>query len=189
MSPSESKREAVETAASGLRERQRAESGQLAAAESALRRADRERDRARRKARGRLRSRGSAHSDVTDTPGKTEPAAARTLAMSETRSVLGELSDRLEEGEDALDMAAAVHAGHDGVLVATDRRLVFVAPRRRLSLAYDDLESVHVRGHRWSGTRLTVRSAEGRTTFSAIRPSHAKELAELVRGRTHAPAG
>ena len=65
---------------------------------------------------------------------------------------------------------------------------MFVAPRRRLSLAYDDLESVDVRGHRWSGTRLTVRSADGRTTFSAIRTSHARELAELVRGHLLARA-
>lgn len=189
MSPSESKREAVETAASGLRERQRAESGQLAAAESALRRADRERDRARRKARGRLRSRGSAHSDVTDTPGKTEPAAARTLAMSETRSVLGELSDRLEEGEDALDMAAAVHAGHDGVLVATDRRLVFVAPRRRLSLAYDDVESVHVRGigGRAPGSPSAPRRA-GRPSARSGRAT-LRSSPSSWRGRTHAPAG
>ncbi|MDQ3093479.1 MAG: PH domain-containing protein [Actinomycetota bacterium] len=173
MSPSQSKRDAVETASRALRERQRAESGQIAAAESALR-------------RRHARPDGAG---LPNTAEDSEGAGGRSLAMAETRSVLAELGDRLETDEDALDMAAAVHAGHDGVLVATDRRLMFVAPRRRLSLAYDDVESVHVRGHRWSGTRLTVRSAEGRTTFSAIRPSHARELAELVRGRTHAPAG
>jgi len=183
VSPSQSKRDAVETASRALRERQRAESGQLAAAESALRRADRDRE-----ARGRQHARPDG-AGLPNTAEDSEGAGGRSLAMAETRSVLAELGDRLETDEDALDMAAAVHAGHDGVLVATDRRLMFVAPRRRLSLAYDDVESVHVRGHRWSGTRLTVRSAEGRTTFSAIRPSHARELAELVRGRTHAPAG
>lgn len=185
MSPSRSKREAIETASRALRERQRAESGQLGAAESALRRADRDRDR-------EARERRHAHSGESEPP--AAPAAgdsteASSLALAETRSVLAELGDRLEPDEDALDMAAAVHAGHDGVLVATDHRLMFVAPRRRLSLAYDDFESVDVRGHRWSGTRLTVRSTEGRTTFSAIRPSHAKELADLVRGRMHASAG
>ena len=130
MSPSQSKRDAVETASRALRERQRAESGQLAAAESALRRADRDRE-----ARGRRHARPDG-AGLPNTAEDSEGAGGRSLAMAETRSVLAELGDRLETDEDALDMAAAVHAGHDGVLVATDRRLMFVAPRRRLSLAY-----------------------------------------------------
>ncbi len=191
VSPSESKSEAVETAAFPLRERQRAESGQLAAAEKALRRADREHDRASRKARGRRLIRGSAHSEdgeARQTPGETEPAG-RHRAIAETRSLLGELSILLEEGEDALDMAAAIHAGHDGVLVVTDRRLIFVAPRRKLSRRHDDIASIEVRGRRWLGTRITVSSRDRRTTFSAIRRRHANELAELLRERTAVAAG
>lgn len=189
MSPSESKRDAVEAAARPLRERQRAESGRLAAAESVLRRADREHDRASRKARGgRLRRRsGRKEGEQAERqPSETGPDDARSLAMSETRLLLGELGDFLEEGEDALDMAAAIHSGHDGVLVVTDRRLIFLAPRRRLALRHKDVASVDVRGRHWPGTRITISSSEGKTTFSAIRRHHANELAVLLRERTGA---
>lgn len=182
MPPSESKRDAVEAAARPLRERRRAQTGQLAAAESALRRADRERDRALRgtRARGLVRgekgARGEAH--------EREPEGAdaldhRARAIAETRTVLGELDELVEEDEEVLDMAAAVSAGHDGVLVVTDRRLIFVAPRRTVSLHRRNIAGVEVRGRRL-GTRIVVYLAEGRTTFSGIRLRRARELAKLV---------
>ena len=83
-------------------------------------------------------------------------------------------------------MAEAINADHDGVLVVTDRRLIFIAPRRTVSLRHRDIAGVEVRGRRL-GTRIVVYLAEGRTTFSGIRLRHATELAGLVGERT--PAG
>ena len=188
MSPSESKRNAVEAAARPLRVRQRAESSQLAAAESALRRADREHDRALRKARGRPlapRPRRSEAGELERESGQTGADGSRTRAIMDTRIVLGELGDLVEESEEVLDMAAGINSGHDGVIVVTDRRLVFIAPRRKLSLRHDKIVSVEVRGRRL-GTRIVVSLPEGRTTFSGIRQRHANDLAELVRERTPA---
>ena len=187
MSPSESKRNAVEAAARPLRVRQRAESSQLAAAESALRRADREHDRALRKARGRplARPRRSEAGELEPESGQTGADGPRTRAITDTRTVLGELGDLVEESEEVLDMAAGINSGHDGVIVVTDRRLVFIAPRRKLSLRHDKIVSVEVRGRRL-GTRIVVSLPEGRTTFSGIRQRHANDLAELVRERTPA---
>lgn len=106
--------------------------------------------------------------------------------MAETRTMLDALDELVEEREEVLDMAATINAGHDGVLVVTDRRLIFVAPRRTVSLRYNDVAGVEVRGRRL-GTRIVVSLEEGRATFSGIRRSHANELAELIGERT--PAG
>jgi len=190
MSPSEGKRDAVETAARPLRERRRSETSQLAQAESALRRADREQDRALRKARRLARS-SSPSSERGPEPqaGGIDAAGHRSRAIAETRTLLGNLGDLLGESEEILDMAAGINAGHDGVLVITDRRLIFVAPRRTLSLRLEDVARVEMRGRRWLGTRIAVHLPEGRATFSGIRRRHASELAELLDERSAVSAG
>jgi hypothetical protein len=118
-----------------------------------------------------------------------DAAGHRSQAIAETRTMLGSLGDLLSEDEKILDMAAGINAGHDGVLVVTDRRLIFVAPRRTLSLRHEDIARVEVRGRRWLGTRIAVFSAEGRATFSGIRQRHASELAELLEERSGVSAG
>lgn len=183
MSPSEDKRDAVEVAARPLRERWRAEAGQLAEAERALRRADREHDRALRKTRRLWLARSSSRSSEREADPEADGMAAgghRSRAIAETRTMLGNLGDLLRDGEEVLDMAAGINAGHDGVLVITDRRLIFVAPRRMLSLRHEEIARVEMRGRRWLGTRIAVFSPEGRATFSGIRQRHASELAELL---------
>ncbi len=191
MSPSEDKRDAVEVAARPLRERWRAEAGQLAEAERALRQADREHDRALRKARmlrlARSSSRSSEQKPEPEADG-TDAAAHRSRAVAETRTMLGSLGDLLGDGEEILDMAAAVNAGHDGVLIITDRRLIFLAPRRTLSLRHEDIARAEMRG-RWLGSRIAVVSPEGRATFSGIRQRHASELAELLDERSTVSEG
>jgi hypothetical protein len=191
MSPSEDKRDAVEVAARPLRERRRAEAGQLAQAESALRRADREHDRALRKARvlrlARSSSPSSGRKPEPEADG-IDPPGHRSRAIAETRTMLGNLGDLLGEGEEVLDMAAGINAGHDGVLIITDRRLIFVAPRRTLSLRHEDVARVEMRG-RWLGTRIAVVSPEGRASFSGIRQRHASELVELLDERSAVSAG
>jgi hypothetical protein len=192
MSPSESKRDAVEAAAGPMRERQRAEIGQLAEAERALRRADREHDRALRKSRRLRLARSSSPSSERKPepqPAEIDAAGHRSRAIAETRTMLGSLGDLLGEGEEILDMAAGINAGHDGVLVVTDRRLIFVAPRRTLSLRHEDIARVEMRGRRWLGTRIAAFSPKGRATFSGIRQRHASELAELLDERSAVSAG
>jgi hypothetical protein len=192
MSPSEDKRDAVEVAGRPLRERWRAQAGQLEEAERALRRADREHDRALRKARrpglARSSSRSSDRKPEVEADGM-DAAAHRSRAIAETRTMLGSLDELLGEGEEVLDMAAGINAGHDGVLVVTDRRLIFVAPRRTLSLSHEDIARVEMRGRRWLGTRIAVVHPEGRATFSGIRQRHASELAELLDERSAVSEG
>lgn len=192
MSPTEDKRNAVEAAARSVRERRRAETGQLAQAESALRRADRAHDRALRKSRRQRLARSSSPSAKLgrepQASGK-ESAGHRSRAIAETRTLVGNLGDLLGEGEEILDMAAGINAGHDGVLVITDRRLIFIAPRRTLSLRHENVARVETRGRQWLGTRIAIYSPEGRTTFSGIRQRHASELAELLHERSGVSAG
>ncbi len=187
MSPSEGKHDAVEAAARPLRDGRRPATGQLAEAERALRKADREDHRALRKGRmqrrGRRSSPSSSREPGTQADGLSEPGH-RSRAIAETRAFLGDLGDLLGDGEEILDMAAGVNAGHDGVLVVTDRRLIFVAPRRTLSLRHEDIARVEMRGRRWLGTRIAVFSPTGRATFSGIRPRHASELAQLLDERS-----
>ena len=53
--------------------------------------------------------------------------------VEETRALIHRLSELVDEEEDVIDMAPGISAGHDGVLVATDRRLLFISVRRTLS--------------------------------------------------------
>ena len=80
-------------------------------------------------------------------------------------------------------MAPGISAGHDGVLVATDRRLLFISVRRTLSFPYEQVSSVDVKG-KWFGARLAVSTTSGKGVISGIAPGHAAEIAELVRSRS-----
>jgi len=81
-----------------------------------------------------------------------------------------------------IDMAPGISAGHDGVLVATDRRLLFISVRRTLSFPYEQISSVAVKG-KWFGARLAVSATGGKGVISGIAPGHAAEIADLVRSR------
>lgn len=109
-------------------------------------------------------------------------AKADRRSIDETRRLIHRLGELCEDTEDVLDMAPAISAGHDGVLVATDRRLLFVAMRRTLAFPYSNISAVAANG-RWFGARLTVSTSKGKGIFSGVRPRHAAELAELVRAR------
>jgi hypothetical protein len=81
-----------------------------------------------------------------------------------------------------IDMAPGISAGHDGVLVATDWRLLFISVRRTLSFPYERVSSVDVKG-KWFGARLAVSTTDGNVVISEIAPGHAAEIADLVRSR------
>jgi Bacterial PH domain len=122
-------------------------------------------------------------------------AAERRLALAiadrrgveQARPLLRRLAALLEDDEDALDMTPGVCAGHDGVVVATDRRLLFIAPRRRSAVRYAEVSWLSVRG-RWFGTRLTLSTAGGKTAISGLAPRRARQIGELIRERSRATA-
>jgi hypothetical protein len=109
-------------------------------------------------------------------------AWADRRAVEETRALIRTLSELVRDDEDVIDMAPGISAGHDGVLVATDRRLLFIAVRRTLSFPYEQISSVAVKG-KWFGARLAVSTTSGNGAISGIAPGHAAEIADLVRSR------
>ena len=102
--------------------------------------------------------------------------------IEEAHALVHRLGELCEDDEDVLEMAPGVSAGHEGVLVATDRRLLFVSMRRTLSLPYGDISSVTAKG-RWFGSRLAVSTAEGKLVLSGVPQDLACAMAALVRER------
>jgi PH (Pleckstrin Homology) domain-containing protein len=109
-------------------------------------------------------------------------AWADRRAVEETRALIRTLSELVRDDEDVIDMAPGISAGHDGVLVATDRRLLFISVRWTISFPYEQVSSVGVKG-KWLGARLAVTTTDGKGVFSGIAPGHAAEIADLVRSR------
>jgi hypothetical protein len=110
-------------------------------------------------------------------------AWADRRAVEETRALIHTLSELVHDDEDVIDMAPGISAGHDGVLVATDRRLLFISVRRTRSFPYEQVSSVGVKG-KWFGARLAVSTTSGKGVISGIAPGHAAEIADLVRSRS-----
>ena len=109
-------------------------------------------------------------------------AWADRRAVEETRALIHRLNELVHDDEDVIDMAPGISAGHDGVLVATDWRLLFISVRRTLSFPYEHVSSVDVKG-KWFGARLSVSTSDGNVVISGIAPGHASEIADLVRSR------
>jgi len=103
-------------------------------------------------------------------------------AVQETRALIRRLGDLVRDDEDVIDMAPGISAGHDGVLVATDQRLLFIAVRRTLVFPYEEVSRVALKG-KWFGARLAVSTAAGTGVISGISRRHAAEIADLVRSR------
>jgi len=109
-------------------------------------------------------------------------ASADRRAIEETRALIHRLGELLHDEEDVIDMAPGISGGHDGVLVATDRRLLFIAVRRTLAFPYEQVSSVSVHG-KWFGARLAVSTTAGKGVISGISRGHAAEIADLVNSR------
>jgi hypothetical protein len=120
--------------------------------------------------------------DVRAAEQEIADAEADRDGIEETRILVNRLGELCEPNEDVLDMAPAISAGHDGVLVATDRRLLFVALRRSLSFPYEEISSVATKGRLFS-TRLSVSTPEGKGVFSGLKHEHARAIADVVRER------
>jgi hypothetical protein len=126
--------------------------------------------------------RGTARAETEQAGQDLAEALADRRAVQETRALIHQLSDLVHEDEDVIDMAPGISAGHDGVLVATDRRLLFISVRRTLSFPYEQISSVELKG-KWFGTRLALSTPSGRGVVSGLAPRHAAEIADLVRSR------
>ena len=126
--------------------------------------------------------RGAARADADQAERELAGAWADRRAVEETRALIHRLGELVNEDEDVIDMAPGISAGHDGVLVATDWRLLFISVRRTLSFPYEQVSSVGVKG-KWFGARLAVSTSEGNVVISGIAPGHAAEIADLVRSR------
>jgi hypothetical protein len=126
--------------------------------------------------------RGVARSEAEVAEGSLVGAQADRRAVEETRALIHRLGELVHEDEDVIDMAPGISAGHDGVLVATDRRLLFISVRRTLSFPYDQVSSVKVKGKLF-GARLALSTSAGKGVISGISAEHAAEIADLVRSR------
>jgi len=109
-------------------------------------------------------------------------AWADRRAVEETRALIRTLSELVRDDEDVIDMTPGISAGHDGVLVVTDQRLLFISVRWTISFPYEQVSSVGVKG-KWFGARLAVSTTSGNGAISGIAPGHAAEIADLVRSR------
>lgn len=126
--------------------------------------------------------RGAARAETERADQDLGQALVDRRAVQETRALIHRLSDLVHQDEDVIDMAPGISAGHDGVLVATDRRLLFISVRRTLSFPYERISSVELRG-KWFGTRLTLSTPTGKGVVSGLAPRHAGEIADLIRNR------
>lgn len=113
---------------------------------------------------------------------RLEECRSNRRDVDEAWPVLHALTDVIEDDEQVFDMTTAVSAGHDGVLVTTDRRLLFFAPRRRLEIPFARLRSVTSSGRRF-GSRLVIKTADGREVLGGLSRERADELSELVCAR------
>jgi hypothetical protein len=143
----------------------------------------------RRLAKAIDRAARDAESVTTERRPETEAAEGRLaaarverLGIEDVKPLLDRLTEMTEEGERVLDMAPGISTGHDGVLVVTDRRLLFVGLRHKLLLPYDRMASVAVSG-RWFRANLIVSTASGKTVVGGLDRSHAPEIAAFARRR------
>jgi hypothetical protein len=117
--------------------------------------------------------------------GRLAAARVERLGIAEAKPLLDRLAQLNEAGESVLDMAPGITTGHDGVLVVTDRRLLFVGLRHTLVIPYDRVRHIAARG-KLLGARLIVSTPSQRHVVSGLAPRHAEEIAELVRRRAGA---
>lgn len=143
----------------------------------------------RRLARAIERAAGDAESVRTERQPETDAAEGRLaaaqverLGIEDVKPLLDRLTELTEEGERVLDMAPGISTGHDGVLVVTDRRLLFVGLRHQLALPYHRIASIAASG-RWFRANLIVSTVSEKTVVGGLDPSHAKEIAAFARRR------
>ncbi len=99
---------------------------------------------------------------------------------------LEQLPDRLEEGEKVVTLCEAMRGLRAGLLVATDRRVIFFARIRRetwLELSYDEIESASGKTGITDST-VTIQARGEKISFTGIAPKErAPEIAAEIEAR------
>jgi Bacterial PH domain len=168
--------EAIDAAAEAVRDARTTDRDAILEAQRVLRHAEKVHDQAVRDAAKRL------HQDNTDTDAaKQELAAARADRrwIAEARPLLDRVVGRLDGDEEVLDMIAGIAAGHDGVMVVTTRRVLFVAPRRTIDVPYEEIRAMRIRGRHF-GARVTIVARDTKNVIGGLSPVRAAEIAELL---------
>ena len=171
-----SRQQALEAAAEAVRDARTTDRDAILEAQRVLRHAEKDHDRAVRAAAKRLR-----HDADDDDTAEQELAAAHADRrwMAEARPLLDRVVARLDRDEEVLDMVAGIAAGHDGVMLVTTGRVMFVAPRRTIDLPYEEIEAVRARGRHF-GARVTIVARERKNVVSGLSPVRAAEIVELM---------
>ncbi len=174
-----SRGEALDAAAEAVRGARTTDRDAILEAQHVLRHAEKAHDRAVHEAEKRLRD-GSADRGAAEEA--FAAAHADRLGVAEARPLLDRVVGRLETEEEVLDMVAGISAGHDGVMVVTSRRVLFVAPRRTLDVPYDEVDAVKIRGRHF-GARATIVARGAKNMISGLSPVRAAEIGELLEER------
>jgi hypothetical protein len=171
-----SRKEALEAAAEAVRDARATERDAILEAQRVLRHAEKAHDRAVRAVAKRLRR------DNTDTDTATQELAAAHADrqwIAEARLLLDRVIGRLDGDEEVLDIVAGIAAGHDGVLLVTNRRALFVAPRWTRDVPYEEIKAVSIRGRHF-GARVTILARDTKNVIGGLSPVRAAEIAELL---------
>jgi hypothetical protein len=112
--------------------------------------------------------------------GRLAAVRVERLGIEEAKPLLARVAELTDDDERVLDMVPGITTGHDGVLVVTDRGLLFVGLRHTERLPYREIEDIHESGRRF-GARLTVKTANGKTVVGGVPARHAVEIVNLAR--------
>jgi hypothetical protein len=109
------------------------------------------------------------------------------------RREIGKLPALLPEGEEVVDMAQGRHDGATGLVVVTDRRLMFVelgpAHRRVEDYPYAEVDSIQADVDVVSSALTISRFDEEEATISRVYPkARTMEIADYVHSRTSLPS-
>jgi hypothetical protein len=180
-----SREAALQAAGGAVRAARSTDRDAILEARRVLRGAEKAHDRAVRVAEHRQRE---GEADDSAAAQAVAAAHAERRGVTDALPLLDRIVGRLEdEEEEVLDMVAGISAGHDGVLVVTSRRVLFVAPRRMLAVPYAEVEAVKVRG-RYFGARATIAARGAKTVVSGLSPVRATEIGALMEERIGSPA-
>lgn len=127
-----------------------------------------------------------------------DPAAQiEQLANSKLKSRMGvkkelkTLPSHLSEGEQVLNLSSGMYDGANGLVVLTDRRVIFIEAglgRSRFEdFGYDKITSVQTSSGMMFG-ELTIHASGNKAEMKNMLKDRAKEIGEYVRNQINAPA-
>ncbi len=172
-----SRKEAIDAAAEAVRDARATDRDAILEAQRVLRHAEKAHHQAVRDAAKRLRQNNT---DTNSAQQELAAAHADRRWMAEARPLLDRVVGHLGEDEEVLDMVAGIAAGHDGVLLVTNSRALFVAPRRTLDIPHDEITAVRIRGRHFRAS-VTIVTRNAKNVISGLSPVRAAEIVELLK--------